>query len=73
MGEHFIPASSVHNYSTRFREKGNFLYPKVKGFGRISFAFTGCSLWNRLPPNVKNVNELKSFKILVKYYLLNSV
>ena len=53
MGEHFIPASSVHNYSTRFRENGNFLDPKVKGFGRKSFAFTGCSLWNRLPPNVK--------------------
>ena len=76
MGEHFIPASSVHNYSTlsRFRENGNFLYPKVKGFGRKSFAFTGCSLWNRLPPNVKNVNELnKSFKTLVKSHLLNSV
>ena len=34
MGENFIPASSVHNYSTRSRENGNFLYPKVKGFGR---------------------------------------
>ena len=39
MGEHFIPASSVHNYSTRFREHGNFLYPKVKGFSRKSFSF----------------------------------
>ena len=73
MGEHFIPASSVHNYSTRFRENGNFLYPKVKGFGRKSFAFTGCSLWNRLPPNVKNVNELKPFKTAVKSHLFNSV
>ena len=36
------------------------------------FAFTGVSLWNRLPPNVKNVNEL-SFKTLVKSNLLNSV
>ena len=72
MGEHFIPASSVHNYSTRFRKNGNFLYPKVKDFGRKSFAFTGCSLWNRPPPNVKNVNELKSFKTLVKSHLLNS-
>ena len=73
MGEHFIPASSLHNYSTRFRENGNFLYPKVKGFGRKSFAFTGCSLWNRLPPNVKNVNELKPFKTAVKSHLFNSV
>ena len=73
MGEHFIPASSVHNYSTRFRENGNFLYPKVKGFGRKSFAFTGCSLWNRLPPKVKNVNELKPFKTAVKSHLFNSV
>ena len=52
MREHFIPVSSVHKYSTRFCENGIFLYPKVKGFGRKSFAFTGCSLWNRLPPNV---------------------
>ena len=73
MGEHSIPASSVHNYRTRFRENGNFLYPKVKGFGRKSLAFTGCSLRNRLPPNVKNVNELKPFKTAVKSHLFNSV
>ena len=34
MSEQFIPASSVHTYSTRFRETGSFSIPKVKGFGK---------------------------------------
>ena len=32
MVEHFIPASSIHSYGTRFRETGCFSIPKVKGF-----------------------------------------
>ena len=30
MHEHFIPASSIHSYGTRFRENGCFVIPKVK-------------------------------------------
>ena len=30
MVEHFIPASSMHSYGTRFRETGCFSIPKVK-------------------------------------------
>lgn len=72
MGEYFIPATAVHNYSTRFRENGCFCLPKVKSFGRKSFAFTGCSLWNSLPPSIRHENELKTFKIAVKTHFLNS-
>ena len=32
MVEHFILASSIHSYGTRFRETGCFSIPKVKGF-----------------------------------------
>ena len=32
MSEQFIPVSSVHTYSTRFRETGIFSIPEVKGF-----------------------------------------
>ena len=34
MVEHFIPASSIHSYGTRFRETGYFSIPKVKGLER---------------------------------------
>ena len=44
MVEHFIPASSIHSYGTRFRETGCFSIPKVKGFGKKSFGFNGCVL-----------------------------
>ena len=30
MTEHFVPASAVHSYGTRFRENGCFSLPKVK-------------------------------------------
>ena len=73
MGERFTLASSIHNYSTRFRENGCYLLPKVKSFGKKSFAFTGCTLWNALPSNIKSVNSLTTFKTAVKSHLLDSV
>ena len=37
MVEHFVLASSVHAYSTRFRENGSFSLPKIKNFGKTFF------------------------------------
>ena len=37
MVEHFIPASSIHLYGTRFTETGCFSIPTVKSFGKKSF------------------------------------
>ena len=34
MVEHFIPASSIHSYETRFRETCCFSIPTVKKFGK---------------------------------------
>ena len=82
MGERFTLASSIHNYSTRFRENGCYLLPKVKrfgkkikvkSFGKKSFAFTGCTLWNAPPSKIKSVNSLTTFKTEVKSHLLDSV
>ena len=64
MAENFIQASSVHSYGTRFRESGNFSIPKVKSFGKKSFVYNGCILWNDLPSHIK-VN--KAF--MKKYFL----
>jgi hypothetical protein len=67
--EHFIPADSVHSYSTRFRETGCYSIPKVKGFGMKSFSYNGCKLWNTLPTSVKNINKLADFKLAVRKQL----
>lgn len=70
MNAHFVPASSVHSYGTRFRESGCFSLPKVKGFGMKSFVYSGCALWNELPNSIKNTQELHKFKVAVKTYFL---
>ena len=66
MSEQFIPASSVHIYSTRFRETGSFSIPKVKGFGKRSFVYNGCVLWNGLSSSNRNLQRHQQFKIAVK-------
>ena len=53
MAGNFIQASSVHSFGTRFRESGNFSIPKVKSFGKKSFVYNGCILWNDLPSHIK--------------------
>ena len=66
MTEHFVLRSTVHSYGTRFRENGYFSLPKVKGFGKKTFAFRGCKLWNDLPANIKSIARYQNFKIAVK-------
>ena len=46
MTEHFVSRSSVHSYETMLRKNGCFSLPKVKGFGKKSSAYRGCTLWN---------------------------
>ena len=85
MQEHFIPVSSSHQYSTRFRvtttnnsnnsdigfkDSGRYTIPRVKGFGKKSFAFRGCLLWNELPQHIMDSESLVAFKYNVKHHLL---
>ena len=65
MTEHFVRMSAVHSFGTRFRENGCFSLPKVKGFGKKTFAFWGCKLWNALPTNIKRIARNQSFKVAV--------
>ena len=73
MAEHFILASSIHSYGTRFRETGCFSIPKVKGFGKKSFRYNGCVLWNELPGDIKNLQRYPNFKVAVKKFLLSKI
>ena len=82
----FVPISSVHNHSTRlrvtacastdstfsfsFRDSGCFSLPKVKGFGKKSFAYLGCNLWNDLPFHIKHSSASKDFNAAVKSHFL---
>ena len=84
MKENFIPASTVHNYATRFRvssqsssdfltDTGRYSIPKVKGFGQKTFAYKGCTLWNDLPQSIRDSKNLTQFKSCVKSNLLASL
>ena len=70
MAVNFIQASSVHSYGTRFRESGNCSIPKVKSFGKKSFIYNGCILWNDLPSHIKEKQSISDFNITVKKHFL---
>ena len=68
LGKYFRLASSVHGYSTKFRDNGSYTIAKVKGFGKKSFAYKGCVHLNDL----RKINGLMEFKDAVKtIYCLN--
>ena len=71
MKEHFVPTNSVHSYSTRLRENGCFSLPKVKYFGKKSFVYQGCNLWNELPNIIKQIHGFQTFKTAVKSLFLD--
>lgn len=47
---------------------GSFSIPKVTPAGSKSFVHNGCTLWNKLPSAIKNVNGLDQFKLSRKIY-----
>ena len=48
-----------------------FSIPKVNGFGKESFAYNGCILWNDLPNNIKEIQGIYNFKKALKAYILD--
>ena len=73
LNEHFTLANEVHSYSTRFRESNSYCIPKVKGFGKKSFIYNGCQVWNRLPPHFRAIARHTHFKKSVKEHFMQSV
>ena len=49
---------------------GNYTIPQVKGFGKKSFAYKGCMLWNDLPLSIRKINGFREFKVAVKNHFL---
>ena len=82
--EHFIPLSTVHSYPTRQRvsvkclegavsETGRYSIPQVKSFGKKSFSYIGCKLWNEMPQDARNAKNVPHFKSIVKKHLLAGI
>ena len=66
---HLRPHKSFHNYMTRNKEQ---LRPPFERLQLClnSFFHNGIKIWNSIPNNVKNAKTLKSFKVLMKSYLI---
>jgi hypothetical protein len=73
LGEGFTSLSSVHNHNTRGSEL-NFYVPKCVALSPMSQSFLAKSIqyWNLLPPRLKSIDALGSFKGALKSYLLDS-
>ena len=60
----------VHNYDTRNRQ----LFHKSRVTSHSlykSIRYTGPNMWNSLPPSLRNIQFLNSFKIKYKFHLLS--
>ena len=45
----------VHEYSTRFKDRGNLLLPKViTSIGKFAITYTGTAFWKSLPPGIRS-------------------
>ena len=65
--------SQVHNIHTRYKEN---LHPSSTGLTLVQkgVAYTGCKLYNHLPPQIKKVsNNVALFKTTLKKFLLQYV
>ena len=61
----------IHNYNTR--QKDNFhTYSVHSETGKRSIKYKGSKLWNRLPPELKNITTNRCFKVKLKNYILQT-
>ena len=73
MVKHFIPTSSIHSYGTRFWVSDCFSIPTVKKFGKKSFGYNGCVLWNELPGDIRSLQRYPNFKVAFAKIILSEI
>ena len=64
--------TSLASHNTR-NSIASFYVPRVNGFGKNSFKFTGVKNWNRLPIEIKSIVSKNIFKQHVKKHLMSRV
>ena len=68
----FKVISKVHDINTRQSANHDLVIGKCRtNYYKSALCYDGCVLWNSLPQSVKNVNNLKKFKLTVKRHFLN--
>ena len=68
----FTPLQLVHSYNTRQSSKGNLFISSVNTtqFGKRSAKYVGATLWNNLPPSIREIRSSRYFKKqLSEFYL----
>ena len=67
---YFQQNSAIHSHNTR--SNNQFHINSIKShFGKKSFSYQGCTLWNSLPELYKNITCCHHFKNEIKKYLFN--
>ena len=66
----FQTGSQIHNYLTRYAELH---YPQVQrtNIKQFTVLYQGPKLWNSLPYSIIELNNIRSFKQLLKSYLIS--
>jgi len=67
--DYFHDNQSVYTYDTR-NKTDLYMLSVNTTFGQRCVKFKGASLWNDLPPFIKNITSINKFKTTTKSYLL---
>ena len=67
-----VSTRTQHNYNLRRRENNASSFHSNTATGRKSIQNEGELLWNELPPYLKNIDSLVSFKRLLKSHFIGS-
>ena len=66
-------AGDYFNSDISMEDSKRYIPPSVKGFGKRSFAYNGCSLWNSLPQHVRDASNIPCFKAKVKEHFFSNL
>ena len=67
-----VRTSDLHNHRTR-NSSLNFVLPRVKSQGALTFKFNGIKLWNNLPEHIRLSAAASSFKTKTKILYMNEM
>ena len=69
--ECFHHIADITNFNTRNASQGNLYLPSFKTVtGQRSFSFRAVTIWNTIPPSIRNSQSVHSFKVNLRGYLL---
>lgn len=60
------------NFTRSSRQESNFIVPVIKKeIGRSTFSFRAITLWNNLPPEIRQTHGIKLFDSLIRKYIMS--